>query len=400
MTLAPTVATEIIHDVPLAALEDDPYPVYKWMRRHRPIAYVPETGRVWITTWDLCAEAGNNDKVFGPTREVFHAVYGNPNVMSLSGPGHLAHRAALNPRYRPRAVGQIRDTALRTTAARYIDQVRGTGAADANAEILERISLRAVGDVFGFRDVDDATLARWFHTYSAYLSDFGRSSEVAEAGRAVKAEVTAYLETRVETLAAHPDDSTLSDLLHHGMPDGTIRDIGEIIGDVGVMIVGGFQEPAHGAANSLHGLFTRPDQAARAAADPAAWCGIAVDEGLRWLAPFSQTEKLTTADVTVGGVLFPAGTEVSLVLGSANRDETRYDHPDVFDLDRPRLSHAAFGYGLHFCLGHYVARQLEQVMLEEMFSRLPGLRPDPDKPPVVHGWAVRAAKRLPVVWDP
>src|SRR5262249_44230829 len=154
------------------------------------------------------------------------------------------------------------------------------GAADANAEILERISLRAVGDVFGFRDVDDATLARWFHTYSAYLSDFGRSSAVAEAGRAVKAEVTAYLETRAETLAAHPDDSTLSDLLHHGMPDGTIRDIGEIIGDVGVMIVGGFQEPAHGAANSLHGLFTRPGQAARAAADPAAWCGIAVDEGL------------------------------------------------------------------------------------------------------------------------
>ena len=166
------------------------------------------------------------------------------------------------------------------------------------------------------------------------------------------------------------------------------------------MIVGGFQEPAHGAANSLHGLFTRPDQAARVAADPAAWCGAAVDEGLRWLAPFSQTEKLTTADVTVGGVLFPAGTEVSLVLGSANRDETRYDDPDVFDLDRPRLSHVAFGFGLHFCLGHYVARQLEQVMLEEMFSRLPNLRPDPDKPPLVHGWAVRAAKRLPVVWDP
>ena len=127
MTLAPTVATEIIHDVSLEALEDDPYPVYKWMRRHRPIAYVPETGRVWITTWGLCAEAGNNDEVFGPTRDVFHAVYGDPNVMSLSGPDHLAHRAALNPRYRPRAVGQIRDSILRATAARYIDQVRDRG---------------------------------------------------------------------------------------------------------------------------------------------------------------------------------------------------------------------------------------------------------------------------------
>jgi cytochrome P450 len=112
-----------------------------------------------------------------------------------------------------------------------------------------------------------------------------------------------------------------------------------------------------------------------------------------------MTEKLTTADVTLAGMRFPVGTEVALVLGSANRDGTRYPDPDLFDLDRPRQSHAAFGYGLHFCLGHFVARRLEQVMLEEMFTRLPNLRPDPGQQTVVHGWAVRAAKRLPVIWD-
>jgi Cytochrome P450 len=75
------------------------------------------------------------------------------------------------------------------------------------------------------------------------------------------------------------------------MPDGTTRGIDEIIGDIGVMIVGGFQEPAHGAANSLHGLFTRPEQAARLRADPSAWSAAAVEEGLRWLAPFGMTEN-------------------------------------------------------------------------------------------------------------
>ena len=168
---------------------------------------------------------------------------------------------------------------------------------------------------------------------------------------------------------------------------------------IGVMIVGGFQEPAHGAANSLHGLFTRPDQATRIAADPPAWSAAAVEEGLRWLAPFGMTEKLTTAEVTLGDIRFPAGTEVAMVLASANRDEARYVDPDTFDLDRPRQNHAAFGYGLHFCLGHFVARQLERVMIEEMFARLPNLRPHPDQETIVHGWAVRAAKRLPVVWD-
>jgi aromatic O-demethylase, cytochrome P450 subunit len=388
-----------VHDVALAVLEDDPYPTYAWMRRHRPIAYVPETGRVWITTWALCDEAGRNDGVFGPTREVFHAVYGNPNVMSLTGAEHLAHRTALNARFRPRAVSEYREQLLRATAARYIDAIRDRGEADANADILERISLRAIGDVLGFNDVHDDVLIRWFHGFAAYLVDFGRSREVAEHGRAVKAEVAAYLAPRLDLLAGHPDGSTLSHLIHDGMPGATTRGLDEVIGDVGVMIVGGFQEPAHGAANSLYGLFTRPDQAARLRADPRAWSAAAVEEGLRWLAPFGMTEKLTTAEVTLGTVHLPAGTEVALVLGSANRDETRYAQPDLFDLDRPRQTHASFGYGLHFCLGHFVARELERVMLEEMFSRLPNLRPDPDQEATVHGWAVRAAKRLPIVWD-
>ena len=398
LTRPAAAAATPVYDVPLDVLEDDPYPTYAWMRRHRPIAYVPETGRVWITTWDLCDEAGRNDEVFGPTSEVFHTVYGDPNVMSLTGAEHLAHRAPLNACFRPRVVNRYYGQ-LRATAARYIDAIRDRGQADANTEILERISMRAIGDVLGFSDVGDDVLIRWFRGFAAYLVDFGRSSEAARNGQAVKAEVAAYLQARHDRLAVHPDGSTLSRLLHDGMPEGATRSIGEIIGDVGVMIVGGFQEPAHGAANSLHGLFTRPDQVARFAADPSAWSAPAVEEGLRWLAPFGMTEKLTTTDVSVGAVRLPAGTEVALVLGSANRDETRFGDPDVFDLDRPRQSHASFGYGVHFCLGHYVARQLERVMLEEMFARLPNLRPDPDQETIVHGWAVRAAKRLPMVWD-
>jgi cytochrome P450 len=396
--VAGSAALSVVHDVALEVLEDDPYPTYAWMRRHRPIAYVPETGRVWITTWDLCDEAGRNDEVFGPTSEVFHAVYGNPNVMSLSGAEHLAHRAPLSACFRPRAVSEYREQ-LRAIAARYIDAIRHQGQADANTEILERISMRAIGDVLGFTDVRDDILIRWFRGFAAYLVDFGRSAEVAQHGQVIKAEVAAYLRTRLDRLAARPDGSTLSHLLHDGRPEGTTRSVEEIIGDVGVMIVGGFQEPAHGAANSLHGLFTRPDQAVRMATNPPAWSAAAVEEGLRWLAPFGMTEKLTTAEVTLGDIHFPAGTEVAMVLASANRDEARYVDPDTFDLDRPRQNHAAFGYGLHFCLGHFVARQLERVMIEEMFARLPNLRPHPDQETIVQGWAVRAAKRLPVVWD-
>ena len=401
LTRAPgtRLSTDVVLDVPLARLEADPYPIYAWMRDHCPIAYVPEAGRVFVTTWALCDEAGTDDEVFEPAKDVFNTVYGDPNVISLNGPAHRELRNALNPPFRPRAVNGYRDHALRACAARYIDAIRPFGQADATAQLLEPISQRAVGDVLGFTDVADETLSRWFHDYGAYLVDFGRSDDVAAAGRAAKAEVVDYLTGRIPALIASPDDSAISHLLHDGLAPGQTRTIEQMIGSFGVLIVGGFQEPAHGIANTLLGLLARPEQRDRVAAEPAQWSARAIDEGLRWLSPFGMTEKVMRSDATLGGLDFPAGTEVGLMIGSANRDAARFEHPDVYDLDRPTRTHVAFGYGTHFCVGHSIARVLGQVVLEEMFTRLPNLRLDPDRPAVVDGWAVRGAKSLPVRWD-
>ena len=401
-----TLATDVVLDLSLEELEADPYPSYAWMREHRPIAYVPRSGRVFVTTWALCDEAGVNDTVFKPAEGIFDDVYGRPNVISVQGEEHRELRNSINPPFRPRAVQGYRESLLRATAARYVDAVATRGSAEATGDILEPISQRAVGDVLGFTDVDDATLSRWFHDYAAYLVDFGRSDEVAARGRAAKQEVLAYLDGRLAELAERPDGSALSHMLHDGMPAGQVRGVDRLIGSLGVLIVGGFQEPAHGVANTLLGLLSRADaapgaggQADRLRADPAGWSAAAVEEGLRWLSPFGMTEKVVTRDVELGGLAFPAGTEVGLMIGSANRDPLRFPDPDVYDLDRPPRSHVAFGYGTHFCIGHSVAKTLGQVVLEELFTRLPGLRLDPDDPPVVHGWATRGATRLPVVWD-
>jgi len=393
------VATDVILDIGLDVLEKDPYPTYVWMRRQLPIAYVPQVGRVLVTTWALCNEAGSNDEVFGPTQHPFSEVYGLPNVMSLTGIEHRALRNSLNPPFRPRTVKEYRDSKLRATAARYIDAIRSRGGADVATELLEPISVRAIGDVMGFVNVDDETIGRWFRGYAAYLVDFGRDARVAERGRAVKQEVREYLERRLPVLTDRPEGDALSHMLHDGMPEGQTRSVDELIGTVGLSIVGGIQEPAHSAANSLFGLLGRPEQAARVAADPPTWSHQVVEEGLRWLPPFGMTEKKITIDTTLGGLLFPTGTEVSMVIGSANRDPDRFPDPDVFDIDRDTQGHMAFGYGVHFCIGHYVARSLAQVMIEEMFARLPNLRPDPDREPYVHGWANRAAYELPLVWD-
>lgn len=399
MTAAP-LATDTVVDARLADLEHDPYPLYAWMRSEQPIAWVPETERLWITTWDLCAQAGAADEIFGPTAGVHELVYGLPNVMAMSGEQHRQARAPLDARFRPRAVNEYVETLVRPTAVRYIEAIRERGSAELTGDVLEHISSRVVGDVLGFDDVSDQTLLRWFHGLAAYLVDLGRGDPgIAEQAAVVKAELREYLAARIDELRADPDGNTIGQMAHHGMPAGQTRSVDDLIGTVGTMIVGGFQEPAHGAANTMLGLLGRPEQAAAVAADPARFSSPAVQEGLRWISPFNMTEKLTTADIVIGGRLIPAGTEIALVIGSANRDETRFDDPDRFDLRRQRLNNFAFGFGPHFCVGHYVARQVAGVSVEELVRRLPGLRLDPDREPVVHGWFVRAAKTLPVVWD-
>ena len=392
------LATDIVVDAKLADIEADPYPIYVHMRRHCPIAWVPETGRLWITTWNLCAEAGNNYEVFGPTQDAFTRVYGQPNVMSLSGEAHLKARKPLDARFRPRTVNEYSETHIRPTAVRYIESIRSKGGADLNGELLEPVSLRVIGDVMGFVDLDDGILKRWFHGLGAYLVDNGRSPDVTATGEGVKREIRTYLEGRLDHFRAVHDGSTLAHMFRDGMSDG-IRCVDDVLGSIGVMIVGGFQEPAHGTANTVLGLLSDIEQARAVAADPGTLAPEAVKEGLRWIAPFGMTEKLTTRDIVLGEVLIPAGTEIALVLGSANRDERRFDQPDRFDVARPNKAHASFGYGVHFCVGNYVARQLIQVCVEELLGRLPGLRLDPDREPFVHGWYVRGAKSLPVVWD-
>ena len=184
------LATDTVVHASMTDLETDPYALYARMRRAHPIAWVPETERLWLTTWDLCTEAGANDEVFGPTSDVHAMVYGLPNVMAMSGEEHLNARAPLDARFRPRAVKEYAETILRPTAVRYIESVRGRGSADLTGEVLELISSRAIGDVLGFDDVSDATLLRWSHGLSAYLVDLGRGDPTAAAhAELIKAEL-------------------------------------------------------------------------------------------------------------------------------------------------------------------------------------------------------------------
>jgi cytochrome P450 len=387
-------------DVAFAQLEEDPYPIYARLRREAPVAYVPAAERWLITRWDDCTRAGTDADSFGPSHGAMEAFFGRPNILGLSGAEHRALRHGIDPPFRPRAVRASIEGIARPIASRYVAATRERGSADATTEILERISVRAMGDMLGFGDVGDDTLQDWFHALSAGLVNRGAAAEPASAAQRTMREIDAYMRAAIDRLTAAPDASGLSHMIHTGTPRGQPRCFDELIGSLRVIVLGALQEPGHGAANTLYGLLSdRREQLARVLAAPDVAIPLAVHEGLRWLAPFGLTDRCTLRDVEIGGVTIPAGQEVGIVIASANRDEARFERPDTFDLDRPHLPTAAFGHGAHFCSGHAVSRELERIALEEVLRGLPNVRLDPDRPPLVRGFTIRGATRLPVVWD-
>jgi hypothetical protein len=130
----------------------------------------------------------------------------------------------------------------------------------------------------------------------------------------------------------------------------------------------------------------------------------AVEEVLRFESPIEGLFRTATGPYSVGGRRLPADAKVRVVFASANRDQARFPDADVFRIDRPAAElrkHIAFGHGSHACIGSALARAELRIALRTVLTRLPGLRPDPDRPPErTTSFTVNGFTSVPVVWDP
>ncbi|TIT84437.1 MAG: cytochrome P450, partial [Mesorhizobium sp.] len=129
------------------------------------------------------------------------------------------------------------------------------------------------------------TLRSWFYGLAQGAINFENDPKRQEIADAISAEVGAAVRPTLERLTREPDDSALSHMLHDGMPDGSIRSIDFLMPTIKVILLGGMQEPGHGAGSILVGLLTHPEQLRRVLSDLETFVPKAVDEGLRWVAP-------------------------------------------------------------------------------------------------------------------
>jgi len=389
-------------EITVEALEADPYPIYARLRRETPVAWVPAANVWFVTRWQDVEFVSKNAKLFAaevPTSPVDRTM-GSPTILTCDGPAHGELRRGFDVKYKPRAVADTIDDLAKPIIAAHLDRIAPRGTAELMSDYFEPASSLVVARSLGFADVDSETLLRWFHGLAIGAANYENDPKKQAIAEAAGAEVDAAILPVIARLEREPDGTAVSHMLHDGMPPGQSRPRAFLLPSIKVALLGGMQEPGHGAGSVLVGLLTHPEQMRDVLADLETLLPKAVDEGLRWVAPIGTQMRQTTEAIALGGVTIPAGVPVASVLSSASRDESRYADPDAFNIHRPGSGHAAYGFGSHFCAGRWFAQRLMPLLLQPLLERLPDLKLVPQKLPVFRGWEFRAPTSLNVTFTP
>ena len=126
--------------------------------------------------------------------------------------------------------------------------------------------------------------------------------------------------------------------------------------------------------------------------------GPAIEEGLRFETPLTTVQRYAAEETEIEGVTLPKGAVIDVCIGSANRDENRWERSEEFDIFRKRLPHISFAAGEHTCMGLHLARMETRVALECLLDRLTDIKLITEDNPHIHGQPFRSPTAIPVTF--
>ena len=298
---------------------------------------------------------------------IMGAVMGR-TILQMDEPEHRLHRALVSPTFRSKVLEQWEGDLVQRVVNELIDGFAGQGEADLVQELTFNFPVQVIAQILGLPRAGLPDLPAMGHR------DHQRGLQLgARRGRLGG---TARLLRRRAGRAApssRPHD-LISDLLVAEV-DGRRLDDEEIYSFLRLLLPAGVETTYRASGSLLYGLLTNPDQL-RAVIDDRSLIPDAFEETIRWEPPVTVILRRATRDAELAGVAIEKGADVALLLGSANRDERKYEHPDRFDIFRASRQSVGFGFGVHVCLGMHLARMETRVAMNALFDRLPDLRLD------------------------
>ena len=357
---------------PLVQL-DDPYPVYRRLRNEAP-CYHHEGRDVWVLSrfddivaaakdWEtFSSSAGGTGNDVDDTYQLFLPAGDLP---AADPPLHTRLRGALRLAFSPSALRVRFEPAVRAKVHELIDGFADTGSADFANDFARPLPASTMFSWFGFPDEDHPMLLAWFGDMLQRTTGERALPPIALAARD---RMRVYVQDTARERRRTPRDDLMTFLVEAEAAGQLSAD--ELLGSSLLLFVAGITTTSGLISNSLLHLALFPDQRAVIVDDRGA-IPVAVEELLRYDAPIQVLVRTSTRDVEVAGSVIPDGSQVLLLWASANRDERRWQDPDRLDVTREPIRHAAFGDGIHHCLGAPLARLEARIAFEELFARIP-----------------------------
>jgi cytochrome P450 len=288
--------------------------------------------------------------------------------IGMDPPKHDRLKALFQGGFTPRRIAAHEDE-IRAIAVRVLERLDGRETCDLVSDVAQPIVSRVIGSFMGISEEDDAVWARLMNS-TLGAGDLDLNPEGVDG--VLAADVPEIFERCRKLIAERRESPTddLTSLLVHADLDGQRLEEHEIVMGFFLLMAAGNDSTKATYASGMRALMEDPEQMQLLVEDPSLVPG-AVEESLRMFPAFAHFRRTATRDTELNGQKIRAGEKVVMWYVSSNRDETRYENPDRFDVRR-NPEHQAFGAGgRHFCLGTALARLELRIMLEETLARYP-----------------------------
>jgi len=402
--LPASTSADLVLDPYDYAFQEDPYPVYTRLRAEAPLYHNAEQDFWALTRHADIAAAVRSDGVYSNRMGVsLDRAAWSPEAhrimsfLALDGKEQQRLRSLVSKAFTPRRVRDLTPQVERLTAHYFDRAFRDGEEHDWIGEVAGKLPMDVISEMMGVPEEDRAEVRRQADTV-VHREDGVR--DVPPAAMEASMWLVDYYGRMIAERRRAPREDLTSALLQAEVDGDRLTD-GEVMAFLFLMVVAGNETTTKLLGNALFHLAADPRQRARVLADPddLSLVGPWIEETLRFDTSSQMLARHLLADVEIDGVVAPAGARLVLVLGSANRDESVFTAPEVFDLDRPREELAkslSFGGGRHFCLGANLARLEARIVLEEFVRRVRHYDVDVARAQRVHSISVRGFAALPV----
>lgn len=392
---------------------------YRWFRQNDPFALIESEDfdpfRVVTRHADIMEVGRRNDVFHNGLRPVLNTKVGERKMRELTGGGpmvksliqmddeeHRKYRGLTSAWFQPNNVKRM-EADIRAMARAAVDRMAACGGTcDFVNEVSLHYPLRVIMSILGVPEEDEALMLKLtqeiFGSTDPDLNKSGYNSldlkdEEQKVDVSTILNLMGYFQELTKRKRANPSDDLASVIANAQVDGAPIPDL-EMMGYYIITATAGHDTTSSSTAGAMWALAENPAEFRKLKDDPSLM-GTMIDEAIRYTTPVKHFMRTVMQDTQVGDQKLSAGEWLMLCFASGNRDETVFDDPDAFRVDRKPNRHVAFGYGAHLCLGQYLGKMEMRILFEELVPRLESVEIDGDAA-MSQALFVNGPKRLPI----